>query len=334
MQTSTSAMLVAAGAALVVGLVGAGIVLWVARRSPAWAVAVAPVFAVTCIGAGVAAAAHQMLLEAEELQAVVSVLIVSALIAVGFAILVGRRVAGLQTQATAEAAARERDASVEMQRRDMIAWLSHDLRTPLARMRVLSEAAEDGLAPPDYTSRILAEVDGLNLIVDDISALSRLGNPATALHLAATDLGDLASDVVAASQPLADRLSIRLRGGTSGAVPVNADPVELTRAVTNLIGNALRHTPAGGTVRVDVALDGQEACLAVSDQCGGIPAEAMQHLFEPGWRGTTARTPGDGGAGLGLTIARSVVTAHGGTLTVTNTTDGCRFVARIPAAVN
>lgn len=333
MATSTSAILVAAGAALVVGLLGALIVLWVARRSPAWAVAAAPVLAVACIGVGVATAAHQMLLEAEELRAVVSVLVVSAVIAVIIAAVVGRRIAALQHEAAAEAAARERDSMVESQRREMIAWLSHDLRTPLARMRVLSEAAEDGLAPADYTTRILSEVDGLNLIVDDISALSRLGDPAHALHLAPTDLRDLASDVVAASQPLADRLSIHLRGGSAGAAPVNGDPAELTRAVTNLIGNALRHTPPGGTVRVDVdQLDG-EARLAVSDQCGGIPADQLEHLFEPGWRGTTSRTPGDGGAGLGLTIARSVVAAHGGKLTVANTADGCRFLVRIPSAV-
>lgn len=332
MQTSTTPMLVAAGAAVVVGLIGAVVVLRVARRSPAWAVAAAPVFAVACIAAGVTAAAQQMLLEAEELTAVVSVLVVSALIALVFGLVVGRRVAAMQQQSALERAERAGEAQLEAQRRDMISWLSHDLRSPLARMRVLSEAAEDGLAPPDYTTRILAEVDGLNLIVDDIATLSRLGSPATPLHLAATDLCDLASDVVAASQPLADRLDIRLLGGTSGAVPVSADPAELTRALNNLIGNALRHTRAGGHVRVDVESDGPTARLTVSDQCGGIPAEQVEHLFEPGWRGTTARTPGDGGAGLGLTITRSVVEAHGGTVTVAAIPDGCAFVVQLPAA--
>lgn len=329
MTPSATAVVMAAGAAVVVGAVGAVVVHRVARRSPAWAAALAPATAVLSVAAGVVAASATMLLGPEQVRIVALVLVVATPIAIGFGALLARQVQRLQAEAAEQRAARERDAAVEERRRALISWLSHDLRSPLARMRVLAEAAEDGLAPADFPQLIGREVDALSHIVDDISALSRLQGSVT-LDRQPTDLQDLTSDAVAAAQPFARSRGVHLAGGGSTAIPVTADAAELSRALHNLIGNGLRHTPAGGTVRVESGSDSQHARVTVADQCGGIPVEHLGHLFEPGWRGTSARTPGDGGAGLGLAIARSIVEAHQGSLSVANTDDGCCFTLTLP----
>ena len=144
------------------------------------------------------------------------------------------------------------------------------------------------------------------------------------------DLSDLVSDLVADNEPLASRLDIQLEGSGSGPTEVAADPTELSRAINNLIVNALRHTRSDGAVRVTVDASGAAVLVSVRDQCGGIPEQDMDRLFEPGWRGTSARTPGDAGAGLGLAISKRVVDAHGGELSVRNTVEGCEFVIALP----
>lgn len=332
MQPEAAAVVAAAGAAAGVGLLGAGAIRLLAKRSAAQAVTLVPIVAVAAVAAGVAMASALMLLEPTQVRIMVWVLAASGAIAVITGIVIGRRVSTLQQQAADERAARQRDAAVEERRRDLISWLSHDLRSPLARMRALAEAAEDGLAPPDHTTRMVAEVDALTGIVDDISTLSRLGSPTTTMTLVPTDLGDLVSDSVAAHQPLARSRGVPLSGRSIGSPQVSAEPAELTRAINNLVGNALRHTRESGEVRVLVDEGDGLARVTVTDQCGGIAAEHLDHLFEPGWRGTSARTPGDGGAGLGLAITRSVVQAHHGTVTVANTADGCAFTISLPVA--
>lgn len=330
MGLSAEAVLAAAGSTALVGGVGLAVVFRLSRRSPTWAARLAPITAVAAVAAGVAAASLTMLLNADQALIMSLVLAVSSSIAVTFGVIGGRRVAALQRQAAEHEAARERDRAIEERRRELISWLSHDLRTPLARMRALTEAEEDGLAPPDYTTRIMREVDGLTVIVEDIATLSRLRSPTAGLTVQQVDISDLVSDTIGSSHPVADRLGVHLEGRAPGPITVSADPGELGRAVSNLIGNALRHTRPEGFVRVDVGRDPGRALIRVEDQCGGIPEEHLERLFEPGWRGTSARTPGDGGAGLGLTIARSVVEAHHGTLTVANTDDGCAFTVALP----
>jgi signal transduction histidine kinase len=330
MQPEAAAIVSAAGAAAGVGLVGAGAVRLLARRSAAQAVTVVPIVTVAAVAAGVAVASALMLLEPTQVRIMAWVLSASGAIAIISGVLIGRRVSMLQQQAADERAARERDAAVEERRRDLISWLSHDLRSPLARMRALAEAAEDGLAPADHTTRMVAEVDTLTGIVDDISTLSRLGSASTTMTLVPTDLGDLVSDSVAVHQPLARLRGIHLSGSADGSTQVSAEPAELTRAVNNLLGNALRHTRKAGDVTVRVNNSDGRAHVTVTDQCGGIAPEHLTHLFETGWRGTTARTPGDGGAGLGLTITRSIVQTHNGTVTVANTSDGCAFTVTLP----
>jgi signal transduction histidine kinase len=330
MELSTQSVLVAAGSAAAAGAAGLGVLWRISRRSPSWAVRLAPVTAVAAVAAGVAGASLTMLLNSDQVLIMTLVLAVSILIAVPVGIVAGRHVAELQRQSAEHEAARERDRQIEERRRELISWLSHDLRTPLARMRALTEAQEDGLAPPDYTTRIMREIDGLTVIVADITTLSRLRSPTTHLDLQPVDLSDLVSDAVGSSQPLADRLGITLSGSSQGRVLSRADPGELGRAVGNLISNALRHTRPEGFVAVQVRRDGDTAVIEVRDQCGGIPEQHIGRVFDAGWRGTSARTPGDAGAGLGLTITRSVAEAHGGGVGVRNTDDGCLFALHLP----
>ena len=313
-------------AAIAVGALATLCLFAISRRSIPWAIRLAPLVPVSSVAAGVATASETMLLKPDQVFVIAVVLLVATPIAVVFGALVGSRVARLQ----AENAEQQRDRAIEERRAELIAWLGHDLRTPLARMRVLTEALEDGLAPDDYPTRMLREVDALGLIVEDITTMSRLQSPTTAMVREPVDLVDLASDLVAGNQPLAHRLGITLEGSADGPVIVAGDTKELGRAVNNLIVNALRHTRPEGFVEVVVEHDSHEARLSVRDQCGGIPDDHMPRVFDPGWRGTSARTPGDGGVGLGLTISQRVVQGHGGSIAVRNAAEGCTFTIAIP----
>jgi signal transduction histidine kinase len=145
-------------------------------------------------------------------------------------------------------------------------------------------------------------------------------------------LGDLVSDVLASTEPLARQRGVRLDGEAAGQLAVRADPRELSRALTNLLTNAIRHTPPDGCVHVEARQEHGNALLAVTDGCGGIPEADLPHVFELAWRGTDARSPApDSGAGLGLAIVRGVVEAHRGSVRVVNTGGGCRFEIRLPA---
>jgi signal transduction histidine kinase len=235
-----------------------------------------------------------------------------------------------------EASRRER--ALESSRRELVAWVSHDLRTPLAGLRAMAEALEDGVAPDvgRYHAQIRREVDRLAGMVDDLFELSRIQSGALSLSVGTVDVRELVDDVVAGSRPMAEAGGVVLGArfamdAESGAAQVRGDAPELGRVLANLVVNAIRHTPSDGTVEVSARAEGSECVLEVSDACGGLGEEALHRVFEAGWRGTTARTPGpDGGAGLGLAIARGIVEAHAGAIDVVNTDVGCRFRVRLP----
>ncbi len=236
------------------------------------------------------------------------------------------------------AEARDREQALESSRRDLVAWVSHDLRTPLAGMRAMAEALEDGVAadPDRYHRQIRIEVDRLSRLVDDLFELSRIRAGGLTLSLDHVDLRDLVADVVSTTAVMAQAGGVRL-GADADAAMLRADAAGLGRVLTNLVSNGIRHTPSDGTVQVAAARHGHEVVLSVTDACGGIPEDDLDHVFEPGWRGSTgtgaARTPrADGGAGLGLAIARGIVEAHEGTISVCNTVGGCRFDVRLPVA--
>ena len=228
-------------------------------------------------------------------------------------------------------AARLEQAAVERQRleqgrRDLIAWASHDLRTPLASLRLVIEALVDGLAADEdtqqrYLRTAQREIHNLSELIDDLFELSQLESGGVALQLQRTSLGDLLSDTLGALRPVAQRRGVRLEGEISDAVdPVLLDPGKIQRVLHNLVSNAIRHTPAGGYVRLAADCSGADAVrVTVTDSGEGIARADLPRVFERFWRGGQARSREQGGArgaGLGLAIARGLVEAHAGSIEV------------------
>jgi signal transduction histidine kinase len=241
----------------------------------------------------------------------------------------------LNAAAARLAEARERERRLEQGRRDLIAWASHDLRTPLASLRALAEALADDLAPDEATRRrylagLTANVERLSSLVDDLFELSAIQAGAVALQLEPTSLLELAAEVVDRFEPEAAAARVRLQAELDGDRPVPAGRDQLGRVLANLVVNGIRHTPPGGRVLVAVTEDGGAAVCRVTDGCGGIPAADLPRVFDQLWRGDPARSTN--GAGLGLAIARGLVDAHGGTIGVANVPGGCEFTVRLPLA--
>jgi signal transduction histidine kinase len=231
------------------------------------------------------------------------------------------------------AASRERERALETSRRELVAWISHDLRTPLAGLRAMSEALEDGVVqdPERYFRQIRTEVDRLNSMVGDLFELSRIHAGALALSPTRMSVYDLVGEALAGADPLAREHGVRLVGEGVEPVPVEVDGKEMTRVLANLLVNAIRRTPADGTVAVAAERREGWVVLSVTDGCGGIPEDDLPRVFDTGWRGSQARTP-PAGAGLGLAIVRGIVEAHAGRAEVSNVTGGCRFEVSLPAA--
>jgi signal transduction histidine kinase len=238
---------------------------------------------------------------------------------------------------------REQERRAESRRRELIAWVSHDLRTPLAGLRAMAEALEDGVVADEttvheYHRRIRAESDRMAALVDDLFELSRINAGTLRLSMSAVPLGDVVSDALASAEPIARARGIRLIAAEHGWPVVSGSEPELARVVANLLRNAIRFTPYDGTVQVSGGRDVDSAWLAVTDSCGGIPDADLPRVFDVAFRGEPARTPGEGrqageaGGGLGLAIVRGLVEAHGGRVEVANTRVGCRFVVHLPTA--
>jgi signal transduction histidine kinase len=238
------------------------------------------------------------------------------------------------------AAAQAQTVALERSRRELVAWVSHDLRTPLAGIRAMVEALEDGVVEDPqtvarYHRTMRQEADRLAGLVDDLFELSRIQAGALSLELEQVAVDELVSDAVAGASIAARAKGIDLRGSVATPAPVvELSTPEMARVVRNLLDNAIRHTPVGGTVHVIAGLDetGRHAEVAVQDGCGGIPERELDLVFEMAYRGDAARTPGDGGAGLGLAVARGLVEAHHGQISVRNEGGGCRFSVRLPLA--
>jgi signal transduction histidine kinase len=237
------------------------------------------------------------------------------------------------------AAMREREERVEDSRRELVAWISHDLRTPLAGIRAMAEALEDGMVedPDRYYAQIRGQVDRLTGMVDDLFALSRIHAGTLQLALEPVSLYDLISDTVADLAPVATAKSLGLSFEGEEGLTVLADPRELSRVVGNLVMNAMQQSAPGSPIVVSATehSDGR-AVISVQDTAGGIPELDLTRVFEAGWRASSPRTPSDqtgrsGGAGLGLAIVQGIVQAHRGDVLVHNHGGGCRFDVFLPA---
>lgn len=323
--------------ALAVGGLGAAALQLLRGRSVMAHIWVLIAVTVGGVVAGVVVIARAMFLSTHDLQVVLITVAAGAAVSVAVGWLFGRRLAAAAVWA---AQARERERRLEKGRRDLIAWVSHDLRTPLAGLRAMAEALEDEVVHDpatvaEYHRRIRVESDRMAQLVDDLFELSRIHAGALRLSPSTVPLGDLVSDALAATAPIAEARRIRLVATESEWPAVRASEPELSRVVGNLLINAVRYTPEDGTVWVSGGSDGDGAWLAVADTCGGIDEADLPRVFDVAFRGERARTPrGAGGAvgGLGLAIVRGLVEAHGGRVDVHNTADGCRFVVHLPAA--
>jgi signal transduction histidine kinase len=356
-----------------VGLVG-GLIVWMARRSSVvWLTVAIATTAVLAVVAGTVATSRAMFLSGHDLGVITLVAAVAGVVALLFAAAVGSALARWSRQLRDEARrfgesgafvaagsgpaeftalsdelrrtserlaeSRSRELALEQSRRELVSWVSHDLRTPLAGLRAMTEALEDGLAgdPSRYHAQMRTEVDRMVRMVDDLFELSRIHAGVLQLTPQPVALGDVVSEALAGADSVARARGVRLGGSVEEDVLVTVDPSGLSRVVSNLLMNAIRHTPAEGLVEVygRSVPDGVE--LSVTDACGGLRAEDLDRVFDVGWQGTSARTPvhddapSNPGAGLGLAIVKGIVEAHLGHVAVTNHEPGCRFLVTLPA---
>jgi signal transduction histidine kinase len=243
----------------------------------------------------------------------------------------------LDAAAARLAAARDRERAMEASRRDLVAWISHDLRTPLASLRALAEALADGVATDEatrerYLAGLVAHVDRLTSLVDALLELSQVESGVLTIEPEPVSLPELLAEVLRCYEPEAEAAGVRLEitAGTRGAV-VLAGRDQLNRVFANLVHNGIRHTAPGGRLLVAVEeRGGGTAVVRVRDGCGGIAAADLPKVFDRLWRGDPARS--SRGAGLGLAIARGFVEAHGGTIAVANVQGGCQFTVELPGS--
>jgi signal transduction histidine kinase len=362
-----------AGIAAVSAVAGTMALRLLAARSVATSLTVVAAVSVAATLAGVVVIAMQMFISRKDLDVVLAVVAIAGIAGFAVALLLGRRLsvasrlmldavhevggggkyrppaavlpaelaglsAELQTAHGLLTEARDREQALEVSRRELVAWVSHDLRTPLAGLRAMAEALEDGVVADGqtvsrYHAQIRAETDRLALMIDDLFELSRIHAGALRLSRQVVSLGDVIGDALTSAEPLARAKGVLLRGSADPGLPVWVDTAAVGRALLNLVANAIRHTPAGGAVEVLADRESGLAAVSVSDSCGGIPAEHLPRVFDVGFRGETARTPATGeGAGLGLSIARGIIQAHRGQIGVRNAGNGCQFVIRLPLA--
>jgi signal transduction histidine kinase len=217
-------------------------------------------------------------------------------------------------------------------RRELVAWASHDLRTPLASMRAMLEAIEDGLAEPDdYLPMLRDQVGTLTLLVDDLFELARIDAGALTLELQQLPVSGLVDSALRLLQPEAAARQVALRCDSTGETTAAVAPEKIERVLFNLVTNALRHTPSDGSVAVHVARREADVLVSVEDTGSGLEPDALGKMFDRFWRADRARSAA--GMGLGLAIARGLVEAHGGEIWAENRPQGGAKVSfTLPAA--
>jgi signal transduction histidine kinase len=217
-------------------------------------------------------------------------------------------------------------------RRELVAWASHDLRTPLASMQAMIEAIEDGLATADdYLPTLRDQVRTLTVLVDDLFELARIDAGALTLELQRLPVSGLVDSAVRLLKPEAVARRVELVAHSDGETTAPVAPDKIERVLFNLVTNALRHTPSDGSVAVNVARRENEVLVSVEDTGSGLEPEAVSRMFERFWRADRARS--QAGMGLGLAIARGLVEAHGGRIWAENRDGGgARVSFTLPAA--
>jgi signal transduction histidine kinase len=230
-------------------------------------------------------------------------------------------------------------ADVEATRRRLLSDLGHELRTPLATIEAYVDAAEDGVtvAGEDTWAVLRTQTSRLRRLAEDIAAISRAEEHQPDLHPRRVAVADLVRVAVAEAQPRYTARGVYLREQVGvGAGDVDADPERMGQVLGNLLDNALRHTPPGGTVTVTADRDPAGVRLTVTDTGEGIAAEHLPHIFERFYRGDPARHRGHGGSGIGLAIVRAIVAEHGGRVSAASGGPGAgsAFTIVLPAAAS
>jgi len=219
-------------------------------------------------------------------------------------------------------------------RRELVAWASHDLRTPLASLRAMVEAVEDNLAEPgEYLEAIRIQTEILAELVEDLFELARIDAGALTLELRDAPVGELVSRCVSSLEAEARARDVELQAHVWTNPVVRVAPEKVERVLLNLLTNAVRHSPPSGEVAVVVRRDTDHVVVAVEDSGDGLSSIATQRMFERFWRDDASRTGSTGGSGLGLAIARGLVQAHGGTIWAENRDGGgARVTFTLPLA--
>lgn len=377
-----------AAVALAVGVI-ALVLLRLTRRAPLFVhVVVIVAAAVAAVGGGIAVTASAMYISDDDTRVALAVtatsgvvsLIMAAVLAMGLA----RDARGLgrdarmlgageqvnpRQRSTAELhavqnelvdsserllAARDASERAEQARRDLVERIAHDLLAPLASIRAIAETLEDGMSaePERHARQLGSHVTRLTALIGDLFALSRIDAGSLAITPERVSLSDLASDVVADYAQLAAHHEVTLHVVDGPGVTADVDPREFSRALTNVLINAIEHSPAGAAVTVGVDTVGidslgvdslgidstggghRRARVTVRDHGPGVDADDLPKLGVAGWRATSARsTPRvgiAGGAGLGLAITHAIVAAHGGEVVATNTEPGLEVSLLLP----
>jgi signal transduction histidine kinase len=234
-----------------------------------------------------------------------------------------------------------RQRELEQARRDLIAAVSHDLRTPLTSIRAMIEALADGVVvePPTvqrYYAVMRSQIENLSGLINDLFELSQLETGQVQLALEAVNLNDLLSDVLESMQAQAGAKGVSLKGIFYEDLPIiKGEMNKLQRVITNLVQNAIRHTPSGGSISLETQIAPEGIRVEVSDTGEGIAPEDLPHIFEQFFRGEKSRSRETGGAGLGLAIAKRIVEAHHGRIWVESQVgQGTRFSFILPASIS
>jgi len=232
-------------------------------------------------------------------------------------------------------ASRQREQALDASRRELVAWVSHDLRSPIAAIRAMAEALADGVVSDSasvnrYHAIIRQESERLSTLVDDLFELSRITAGALVPDESMVPLREVIADVLDGVHGRAAQRGISI-GSDAEAVGEALVPArDLSRVLHNVMDNAVRHTHPGGHVALQAKAAGSGLMIAVRDECGGIPGDDLNRLFDVAFRGDSARTRDDGGGGLGLAIARGLMELHAGTIAVDNQGPGCEFTLSFP----
>lgn len=313
------------------------------RLARSWSLAVSMV-ALVLIPAlatltGVLGASGFMITETFERTAVV--LVVVSVVTIPAAVLLAR----YQARRTVwEQEIRDSERAAEQSRRRLVAFVSHDLRTPLAGIRAVAEVIADGLVNQDeareQAKHIEQESIRLSEMVDDLFEMSKINAGAVQPAHDTVALDEVVDDVVAVHRIVAERAGVELQVNLpEQPVRVIGSDRALVRVLSNLVANAIAHTPRGGRVTLALGHDGRGAWARVDDTGVGIDHADLPKVFDVAYRGSNGRVPRadsslPSGSGLGLAIAAGLVQAHGGTLSASNLDTGARFEVRLPLAGN